>query len=57
VKNALKSKFFSDLNEHRRIFNEERLRGLYLGYVESMPEDVHVGFAGVNEAGRDEVVS
>jgi hypothetical protein len=56
VKDALNSQSFRDLNEHRSIVDKDCLRGPHLSYVQSKPENVHVGLANVNQARGYEAV-
>ena len=56
MKNALNSQALSNLNEHRSIVDKDCLRGLDLSYVQSKPENVHVGLADVNVARGNEAI-
>ena len=54
MKDASNAQAFRDLDEHRRVVDEDGLRRGCLGNVESKPKDLNVRLAHVNETGRDE---
>ncbi|MEP7096388.1 MAG: hypothetical protein ABI748_01890 [Dokdonella sp.] len=56
VNNAVKPEAFCDFDKHRRVVDEDGLRCSRLSEVEREPKDSNVGFAYVDEAGRDERV-
>ena len=56
MQNALNPQTFRDLNEHQGVIDKEHLRGRRLGDVQSQLEDVDIGLAEMNEAGRDKSI-
>jgi hypothetical protein len=54
VKNASNPKTFSDLDEHRGVFDRNYLPGWRLGDVQRKPKDVRVRLSQVDEAGGKE---
>jgi hypothetical protein len=56
VKNASHPQAFRNLNEHRGVVDEDRVRWPRLGEVKSEPEDLDVGLPHLHKARRDKGV-